>query len=115
MKKNYLRYIISALMALGFYYYLQVDKKATVIMEDVEYPIISRNNNDYRGVITSRSMSGVYKGTWLFELSNGQKFSADMSFLQIGDSIHRPANNDSIYIAYQTGKQSKIFLYRDTK
>lgn len=27
----HLRYIISILMALGFYYYLQVDKKATII------------------------------------------------------------------------------------
>lgn len=60
-------------MALGFYYYLQVDKKATVILEDNEYPFISRNSNDYRGVIISRSIRGVYKGAWLFELSNGQK------------------------------------------
>lgn len=101
-------------MALGFYYYLQIDKKATVIMEDHEYPFLSKNSNDYCGTIIKRSMSGVYTGTYLFELSNGQKFS-ESGFLEVGDSIHRPADKDSIYIFYKTGKESKISLYREHK
>lgn len=107
MKKNYLRYIISALMALGFYYYLQVNKKATVIIEDKEYPSITKNSLDYQGIITKRSISGVYKGAYLFDLSNGQKFSTSgFSFLKVGDSIHRPANADIIYLYIDRGLDS---------
>ena len=102
-------------MALGFYYYLQIDKKATVVMEDYEYPFIEKTPFDYQGTIVKRSISGIYKGTFLYELSSGQRFAADFSFLSVGDSVHRPANKDSICIFYKTGKQSKISLYREYK
>lgn len=112
MKKNYLRYIISALMALGFYYYLQVDRKATVLLEDNEYPSITGNSKDYQGVITKRSISGVYKSAYLFDLSNGQRFSTSgFSFLKVGDSIHRPANADIIYL-YIDRELDSIPLHR---
>lgn len=82
-------------------------------MEDNEYPFITKNSNDYQGVITKRSISGVYKGAYLFDLSNGQKFSTSgFSFLKVGDSIHRPANVDIIYL-YIDRELDSIPLHRD--
>lgn len=112
MKKNYWRYIVTGLMALGFYYYLQIDKKATVLLEDSEYPILNNNSLDYNGVIANRTISGVYRGVYLFDLTNGQKFSTSgFSFLKIGDSIHRPANMDIIFL-FIDGKLDSIPLHR---
>lgn len=115
MKKNYWRYIVTGLIALGFYYYLQIDKKATVLLEDNEYPNIAKNSKNYQGLITRRALSGAYKGCYLFDMSNGQKFStSDLTHLKVGDSIHRPSNMDSIYI-YRNGNLSRVFLYRKHK
>lgn len=120
MKKNtllkYLFYIVCLLVTITFYFYLNEDQEKTKTNEDIEYPFINKNNNDYQGTIIKKSISRVYKGTQLFELSNGQKFSASgFNFLEVGDSIHRPMDADSIYIVYQTGKQSILFLFRDCK
>lgn len=116
IKFKYVSYITGLLAAIFFYFYLDRDQEKTKIREDVEYPFINKNSNDYKGIITKRSISGIYKGTQLFELSTGQKFSASgFNFLEVGDSIHRPMNADSIYIFYQTGKQSKLFLFRESK
>lgn len=109
-------YILFCVLAVIFYhFYLQEDREKIIVEEGVNYPFLSKNSNDYCGTIIKRSMSGVYTGTYLFELSNGQKFS-ESGFLEVGDSIHRPANMDSLYIYRERGtKQSKIFLFRDNK
>lgn len=116
IKFKYISYIAGLLASIFFYFYLDRDQEKTKAQENIEYPFINKNSYDYQGVIIKRSISGVYRGTQLFELSTGQKFSASgFNFLEVGDSIHRPMNADSIYIFYQTGKQSKLFLFRDSK
>ncbi|WP_185107308.1 hypothetical protein [Dysgonomonas macrotermitis] len=114
-KIKYLYILFSVLAVAFFRFYLQKDKVETIINEGADYPLLSKNSNDYCGTIIKRSMSGVYTGTYLFELSNGQKFS-ESGFLDVGDSIHRPANKDSLFIYREKGtKESKIYLYRDRK
>lgn len=66
-------------------------------------------------------MSSYWKGTRIFELSNGEKLSTSSStrnyeygngelmfFLQVGDSIYKPVNTDSIFIY----RENKTYYFR---
>ena len=113
IKFKYISYIAGLLASIFFYFYLDRDQEKTKVQENIEYPFINKNSYDYQGVITKRSISGVYKGAYLFDLSNGQKFSTSgFSFLKVGDSIHRPANADIIYL-YIDRELDSIPLHRD--
>lgn len=79
--------------------------------EDDEYIQIEKYKNEYKGRLLSKQISKGYKGLTLMHLTNNAKFSISEStrnylysgqdldyFIQIGDSIFKPANSDSLFI-----------------
>lgn len=79
--------------------------------EDNEYIQIEMSNKEYKGRVLSKQRSKGYTGLTLVHLTNNIKFSIsgggrnymysnqDLNyFMQIGDSIFKPYNTDSIYI-----------------
>jgi len=104
-KSNYI-YAGIGLIAIILFYILDPyfsEKKRN--KENIEYPLIYGSHLKFEGIIVKRNISMSWKGTYLFTLSNNQKFSGEhISFLQIGDSIFKAANSDSLYIFNEEGK-----------
>lgn len=93
--------------------------------EDKEYIRIEHSNKEVKGMLFDKRMSRYWTGTVIFQLSNGEKFSTSSStrnykyggvemmfFLQVGDSIFKPAHTDSIFI-YRGNKEYYFRLGMD--
>jgi hypothetical protein len=86
-----------------------------------EYPDIENVFTEYKGIVINSHLSKGMVGAKSITLNNGQKFlvssdtwnrkykkGAMMEFIQIGDSIYKPANSDSIFI--YRGNKTYYFL-----
>jgi len=97
--KKYLYIMGGILCAIFMHFYLQYSFEKRELQENVEYPLIYNQNSEIKGKIVKRSISKVIKNTYLIELTDNQKFTIyGFSFLQVGDSICKPANVDTLYI-----------------
>ena len=87
------------------------DNKKNRLIE--EYPSIKDINKELKSKVVHKQISPFFSGTYLFHLSNGDKFSLAnqernyqyeklhsnlMRMLSVGDSIYKPKNTDSIYV-----------------
>lgn len=108
-----------------FIYYLQFDynyenKKE---LENIDYPALEENfSNEYKGRLVYYELSSRNKGSFLIQLSNGDKVSLSpyptknykyftsslKDILSVGDSIYKPKNSDTIYVF----KKNNIYYFR---
>ncbi|WP_353123853.1 hypothetical protein [Dysgonomonas capnocytophagoides] len=100
------------------------DKKSSEFLKE-EYPLLETvNARNIAGVVLSKkqSMNQYYRGGYLIELINAEKFTLSgvtinylykpydiCDFLQINDSINKPVQNDSLYV-YRQGKEYYFVL-----
>ncbi|MDH6356137.1 Zn/Cd-binding protein ZinT [Dysgonomonas sp. PH5-45] len=79
--------------------------------EDAQFPEIENISKEFKGTLVKTGISNAYVGRTLLYFSNGQKAAITdntfnyaisevnlMSFVQVEDSIYKPANSDSIFI-----------------
>lgn len=131
MKKNSynLVYVILfvSIVTLGYYFQSVIDDNIEDKREkELEvYREIGDQRKDINGVVTLRAFSQVWNGTLLVHLNNGDQFAlssltynnnyAERSlkrFIQIGDSISKLTNSDSIYI-YRKDKTYYFIVGKD--
>lgn len=114
---------ISIIVFISIVYIIMTEddrRKKSEKEEKVEYPSVREPHMEFNGYVISRRFSNVYRGCYIYKLSNGQKFHIDNStfrlndtkldmyeFLQIGDSIYKKTYTDSIYIY----RKSKEYLF----
>lgn len=90
-------------------------------VEDAQFPKIENMDKECKGRLAKTGISKAYTGRTLLYFSNGQKAAITdntfnytiskvnlMSFVQVGDSIYKPANTDSIFIY----RGNKIYYFR---
>lgn len=131
MRKNSynLVYVILfvSIVALGYYFQSVIDDN----IEDKRkkeleiYKEIGDQRKDINGVVILRTFSQVCNGTLLVHLNNGDQFALSSltynnnyaerclkRFIQIGDSISKLTNSDSIYI-YRKDKTYYFIVGKD--
>lgn len=111
------------IVALGYYFQSVVDDNIEDKREkELEvYKEIGDQKKDINGVVTLRAFSQVWNGTLLVHLKNGDQFALSSltynnnyterslkRFIQIGDSISKLTNSDSIYIY----RKDKTYYFR---
>ena len=115
----YIFLLISFLLGLVFFYQSDInDRKESELLEE-EYPWVKKGDSfEILGVVQRGkiSLKQYSKGAFCIDLNNGLKFSLAgitrnylykpydiKEFLEINDSIYKPAQSDSLYI-YRDGK-----------
>lgn len=110
-------FVISSIVSFVFLSsWIDDNMNQTRKKEILEYPSLSREfDKNYEGTISHKKLSRGFGGYYLFTLINGIRFGVSTSyhynykpydlldFIEVGDSINKPANNDT------------LFIYRDNK
>lgn len=88
--------VLLLIVAFGcFYYYSDYRKK----QETIDYPLLHTFKGQVNGIVINKSSSYIYRNTFRIRLYGNQRFSIhDFGYIQVGDSLYRPANTDSLYI-----------------
>lgn len=130
MKKktsNYLNIFLIVMAPIVIYTGVQNSKNNEKIKEKEgrEYPRITIVSKEFKGVIYEISQSKYWAGTYIVSLTGGQNFSIwsnsrnydygkkeVMNFLEVGDSIHKPIDSDSLLI-FRGAKEYYFILGKD--
>ena len=121
----YLNIFFIILAAAIIYSSTQSDKEGakTKDKESIEYPFIEESSQEFRGEIYDINQSKYWAGAYLITLTNGQNFSIGastinyeygkveaMKSLEIGDSVYKPINSDSLLIHRENKKYYFILV-----